>query len=201
MNTNATSGKFWLILTIMLLSGFFNLYAQGNGVWKLERIVTREREQVLGKLTRKVTGEPGDLVFSYDNGNNNSRLIVNGSWSALPEILNPNDEVSVSADLKIEKFIPPSHHYSPIVSLSFASGYSSGSIEEMKMSSGYCSSSLVVKATTSNDPNLDVPTASESVSVKAPESPARLKGDIFIIKVRMGSTDGYREYYYLYKWQ
>ncbi len=192
--------KFWMILTTILVSGFFNLNAQGNGYWKLDRIETKNKEDVLGQLSRKVTGEAGNLVYTYDNGSH-SKLVVKGTWTPLPEILNPNDEVTFSASLKINEFKPPNHHLSPQVSMSFVSWYTSGSIEEMKGNTSYCQSNLIVKATTTDDPKLNIPEVSETVTIKVPESPIKLKGEVFIIKVRMGSTRGYREYYYLYQWE
>ncbi len=201
MNTNIVIGKFWLISTILLISGFFCLHAQENGYWKLENIETKNEEEIAGKLKRQVDGKAGDLLFTYDNGNNNSRLIVRGTWSQMPEILSPGEEVSVSANLNIEEFVPPKHHYSPINSLYFTSYYSSGSFEERKINAGYCNSKLTVSASTSDKASKNIPSATGSVTIKAPESPESLKGNLFIIRVKLGENHAYREYYYLYKWQ
>ena len=187
-------------MTAVLVSGYFNLYAQQDGYWKLDKIEVNDKVEVRGKLSRKTDGKPGDLVYTFDNGSN-SKLIVKGTWASLPEILYPNNEASFKANLEIQKFVPPPGHFSPIVFLNFASGYSSGPVEEMKVYSVYCSSSLRVKATTSNDPKKDIPIVNETVVIKAPESPEVLKGEYFIIRVKMGSTNGYREYFYIYKWQ
>jgi hypothetical protein len=103
----------YLTLILTLLFGFLSIHAQETGYWKLEKIETKNKEESFGKLTRKLNGEAGNLVFSYENGNNNSRLVVKGNWETLPEILIPDEIVSLSADLKIEKFTPPTHHWSP----------------------------------------------------------------------------------------
>ena len=65
MNTKNLIRKFWLILTTMLVSGIFSLYAQENGYWKLENVETQNKEEIFGKLKRQVNGKAGDLVFSY----------------------------------------------------------------------------------------------------------------------------------------
>ncbi len=200
MNTSTVIRKFWMILIAIFIYGFNNLYAQENGYWKLEKIETKDKDEVRGSISRKVTGEVGNLVYTYDNGSH-SRLVVKGTWSALPEILNPNDKVSFSANLNIVEWEKPNHHLSPQASMSFVSSYTSGSIEEMKGNTSYCQSNLIVKATTTDDPKLNIPSVSETVTIKVPESSAKLKGDIFIIKVFMGSSTGNRHYYYLYKWQ
>ena len=200
MHTSNEIRRIGLILTTIFTFGFFCLHAQGNGHWKLDRIETNSKEDVAGQLSRKVTGEVGELVYTYVNGSH-SKLVAKGTWTPLPGILNPKDEVTFSASLKIEEFKPPKHHFSPQVSLSFVSWYSNGSIEEMKGNTSYCQSNLIVKATTSNDPKLNIPAVSETVTIKVPESPAKLKGEVFIIKVRMGSGSAYIDYYYLYKWQ
>ncbi len=186
--------------TIILLSGFSSLCAQEKGYWQLERIENTNKVQDFGQLTRKVSGVPGDLLYVYDNGSH-SRLVAKGNWSALPEILIPNEEATVDANLKIDEFKPPKHHLSLQVSMSFVSFYSSGSLEDMKGNTRYCHSTLLVKASTTDDPDKNIPRAGKTVTIKAPESPAALKGELFIIKARMGSSDGYREYYYLYRWQ
>jgi len=200
MNTSTVIRKFWMIFIAIFISGFLNLNAQGNGYWKLEKIETKDKDEVRGNITRKVAGEVGNLVYTYDNGGH-SRLVVKGTWSPLPEILNPNDEVSFSANLNIVEWEKPNHHLSPQASMSFVSCYTSGSIEEMKGNTSYCQSNLIVKATTTDDPNLNIPSVSETVTIKVPESPAKLKGNTFVIKVFMGSSTANRHYYYLYKWQ
>ncbi len=200
MKTTMTIKRFCLLSVILFLSGFFGSYAQETGYWKLERIETDNKMQVSGQLSREVTGKAGDLVYTLDNGAH-SKLVVKGSWTPLPEILHPNDEVSFKAELKIEEFQPPKGHFSPIVTMSFVSWYSTGSIEDMKGNTAYCHSTLTVKATTSADPKKNIPTASELVALKGPESPAKLKGEYLIIKVRMGMSLAYRDYFYVYKWQ
>ncbi len=199
MKTILIMRRFFLLTVTVLLSGYFGLSAQEAGYWKLERIESKNKVQALGQLSREVTGKAGDLVYTYDNGAH-SKLVVKGNWTPLPEILHPNDEVSFKAELKIEEFQPPKGHFSPIVTMSFVSWYSSGSIEDMKGNTAYCHSTLTVKATTSADPKKDIPTASELVTLKGPESPAKLKGDFLIIKVRIGGSLAYRDYY-IYKWQ
>jgi hypothetical protein len=193
--------KVYLILTMTFVCGFFNLYGQENGYWKLERIETQNKEESFGQVTRLVKGEAGDLTYSEVNGNNNSQLIVKGNWSPLPEILKPKNIVSVSANLKINEFTPPSHHWSPTISMNFTSYYSSGTFEERKMSTGYCNDRLTVKASNSDDPNKNIPAINKTVSVKVPESPKKLKGDVFIVNVKMGTTNTRREYFYIFRWQ
>jgi acetolactate synthase small subunit len=172
-----------------------------TSVWILKGIETKNKEESFGKLTRKLNGEAGNLVFSYENGNNNSRLVVKGNWETLPEILIPDEIVSLSADLKIEKFTPPTHHWSPINSLNFTSFYATNSFEERKMNTAYCKGSLIVKASNSDDPNKNIHAVSDKIKIKVPESTEHLKGNLFIIKVKMGETNAYREYFYIYEWQ
>ena len=200
MNKKIVVRTFWLVLFMTFISGSFNLYGQENGYWKLDRIESNDKIETRGKLTRKTEGKPGDLVYTFDNGSN-GKLIVNGTWAPLPEVLYPKKETDFTAKLEIQKFDPPPGHFSPIVFLNFASGYSKGTVAEMKIYSVYCKSSLRVRATTSNDPKKDVPKVNETVTIKAPQSPEKLKGDLFIIRVKMGSTTGYREFFYIYKWQ
>ncbi len=201
MNQRIVIKTFCLILTMTFASGYFNLYGQENGYWKLERIETDNKEESFGKVKRQIKGEAGDLLYSGVNGNNNSQLIVKGNWTSLPEILKPNNNVSVSANLKIDKFTPPTHHWSPTISLNFISYYSSSTFEKKKMNTGYCSSRLTVKASTTADPKRNIPTVSQAVTIKVPESPEKLKGELFIINVKMGTTNTRREYFYIYKWQ
>ncbi len=200
MKTTMIFRRFCSLFVIVFLSGFLGSFAQETGYWKLERIETDNKMQVSGQLSREVTGEAGDLVYTYDNGTH-SKLVVKGSWAPLPEIIHPNDEANFQAQMKIEEFQPPKSHFSPIVTMSFVSWYSSGSIENMKGNMAYCHSTLTVKATTSADPKKDIPTASELVTIKGPESPAKLKGEYLIIKVRMGMSLAYRDYFFVYKWQ
>ncbi len=200
MKTTMIFTRFCSLFVIVFLSGFLGSFAQETGYWKLERIETDNKLDVSGQLSREVTGEAGNLVYTYDNGTH-SKLVVKGSWTPLPEIIHPNDEASFRAQLKIEEFQPPKSHLSPILTMSFVSWYSSGSIENMKGNTAYCHSTLTVKATTSADPKKNIPTASGLVTIKGPESPAKLKGEYLIIKVRMGGSLAYRDYFYVYKWQ
>ena len=198
MNKSRKNSKLVLMLAIMLTSLFVKLNAQEKGYWQLERIESINKEEVSGNLSRKVTGEAGDLLYTFNGAN--TTFVVKASWDALPKTLKPGDNVSFPAMLKIEKFVRPQSHFSPVSSMQFVSLSSSGTFEQRKMNAGYCNTSLRVSASTSDAPGKALESERKTVSIRVPASPEQLKGELFIIKVRLGSSLAFREHYYIYKW-
>jgi|GEM_PF-2661777 len=184
-----------ITLICLILFGSNILIAQNSGYWKLEKIETTLKDFSAGKLNKQVSGNPGNLTYTDDNGNTGSKFIVSGIWSTPPEEIAPGNLLRLTSQLKIDKFLPPKHHYKPVVDLYIQTYRLTNSFENRKRASTWYHAN-VSGNTKEQDKKVVI---DHTTDVEVPSIDNQTE-NLFIVGVKLGSTSANKEVFYIYKW-